>query len=132
MKKRYYIVALALLTIMLTACSGSGNEEIIMDEPVPAGAEDALVVELEFTADVIIPNTITIPTNSEILFVITNSDTVTLHEDHNLVAPEIWLKEILVAPGQTVRRLWTSYDQPGEYEISCTIHPWIDMIFIIE
>jgi plastocyanin len=105
-----------------------------MDEPVPAGAEDAMVVELEFTVDEIIPNQVTIPAGQEVLFVIYNSDTKEgdLNEDHNLVAPDIVLKEMIVIPGQTIRRLWTAYDVPGEYRVGCTIHSWIDMTIVIE
>lgn len=133
MKKLLYILAVLLLAAVLTACSsGGGGEEIIMDEPVPAGAEDAMVIELDFTADEIIPETVTIPAGEKVLFVITNTDTVDLNEDHNLVGPDIGLQEILVVPGQTARRLWTAYDVPGEYRVGCTIHPWIDMTIIIE
>ncbi|MFZ5912300.1 MAG: cupredoxin domain-containing protein [Chloroflexota bacterium] len=105
-----------------------------MDEPVPAGAEDAMVVELEFTSEEIIPDTISIPAGQKVLFVIYNSDIEEggLNEDHNLVAPDIGLREILVVPGQTVRRLWTAYDVPGKYRAGCTIHPWINMTIIIE
>ncbi len=132
MKKLFYIIAILLLTLSLAACGNNNNEEIIMDEPVPAGAENAIVIELEFSADEITPSTVTIPAGAEVLFVIKNSDTVELNEDHNLVGPDIGLQEILVVPGQTARRLWTAYDQSGEYRIGCTIHPWIDMTIVIE
>ncbi len=134
MKKQYLFLSILLVAVLaLTGCnSGNSNEEIVMDEPVPAGAEDAFVVELDFTADIIIPATITIPAGQQVLFVISNSDTVDLNEDHNLVGPEIGLREIIVVPGQTVRRLWDGYDVPGEYRVGCTIHPWIDMTLIFE
>ena len=136
MKKYCFILVSILVALALVACGGGNDaaDEVIMDEPVPAGAEDAQVVELEFTVDEIVPNTVTIPADSDVLFVIYNSDTKEgdLNEDHNLVAPDIGLQEILVVPGQTVRRVWHSYDQPGEYRIGCTIHPWIDMTVVIE
>jgi hypothetical protein len=105
-----------------------------MDEPMPAGGEDAFLVELEFSQDEIIPNTVTIPVDTEVLFVIYNSDTQEgdLNEDHNLVGIDVGLREIIVVPGQTVRRLWQSYDVPGEYRVGCTIHPWIDMTLVFE
>ena len=135
MKKLFLTSILVLASFMLVACGGGGgSDEIIMDEPVPAGAEDAMVVELEFTVDSIIPDTVTIPAGEEVLFVIYNSDTKEgdLNEDHNLVAPDINLKEMLVVPGQTIRRTWTAYDVPGEYRAGCTIHSWIDMTIVIE
>ena len=135
MKKIFLISMMMLAVFILAACGGGGDiDEIIMDEPVPAGAEDAMVVELEFTVDEIIPNQVTIPAGQEVLFVIYNSDTKEgdLNEDHNLVAPDIVLKEMIVIPGQTIRRLWTAYDVPGEYRVGCTIHSWIDMTIVIE
>jgi plastocyanin len=137
MKKVFLISMLLLAGFILAACGGGGDAgsgDVVMDEPVPAGAENATVVELEFTADEIIPNTVSIPAGQEVLFVIYNSDTNEgdLNEDHNLVAPDIGLKEMIVVPGQTIRRLWTAYDEPGEYRVGCTIHPWIDMTLVIE
>ena len=136
MKRIFLISILLLASFLLVACGNSdaGSGEIVMDEPVPAGAEDAMVVELEFTVDEIIPNTVTIPAGQEVLFVIYNSDTKEgdLNEDHNLVAPEIGMKEMIVIPGQTIRRTWKAYDQPGEYRAGCTIHSWIDMTIVIE
>jgi plastocyanin len=134
MKRNIFITVLFLLALTLSACGGGGGDEIVMDEPVPAGAEDAMVVELEFTVDDIVPATVTIPAGQKVLFVIYNSDTKEgdLNEDHNLVAPDIGLQEMIVVPGQTIRRLWTAYDVPGEYRAGCTIHSWIDMTIIIE
>ena len=136
MKKTITISMLLLAGFMLLAAcgGGGGGDEIIIDEPVPAGAEDAMVIELEFTVDEIIPHTVTIPAGQKVLFVIYNSDTKEgdLNEDHNLVAPDIGLQEMIVIPGQTIRRLWTAYDVPGEYRVGCTIHSWIDMTMVIE
>jgi len=136
MKKMFLISMLLLVSFMLAACGdkGNGSGEVVMDEPVPSGAEDAMVVDLEFTVDEIIPNTVNIPAGQKVLFVIHNSDTKPgdLNEDHNLVAPDINMKEMIVVPGQTIRRLWTAYDVPGEYRAGCTIHSWIDMTIVIE
>lgn len=131
MKKTQLIVLTLLLALALTSCGGGKAAEggIVMDEPAPAGAEDALIVNLEFTADEIVPTKVSIPAGKKVLFVIYNSDTKEgdLNEDHNLVAPDIGMKEMIVVPGQTIRRLWTAYDVPGEYRVGCTIHSWIDM-----
>ncbi len=125
------LATLILLLALLVGCGGPATEAIVMDEPVPPGAEGVQVVELEFTSEKIIPETVTIPANTKVLFVIRNTDQ-TLKEDHNLVAPEIGLKEIIVRPGQTVRRLWTSYGTPGTYRVGCTIHSWIDMKIVVK
>ncbi|MFC1936576.1 hypothetical protein ACFLYP_02790 [Chloroflexota bacterium] len=133
--KKFLKVSLLLFALLaLAACGGGGSDEIIMDEPMPSGGEDAILVELEFTAEVIVPDEITIPADTDILFVVFNSDVEAgdMNEDHNLVGPEIGLREILVVPGQTARRIWHSYDVPGTYRVGCTIHPWIIMTFIIE
>ncbi len=137
MKVKKFKKALVLLLLVLTlaGCNGgNAGGEIVMDEPVPPGAEDAMIIDLEFTVDEIVPNRVTIPAGQKVLFVIHNSDTKPgdLNEDHNLVAPDIGLQEMLVAPGQTIRRLWNGYDVPGEYRVGCTIHSWIDMTFVIE
>ena len=91
------------------------------------------MVELDFTAEVIVPDNVTIPAGQEILFVVYNSDTEgDMQEDHNLVGPELGLREIIVVPGQTVRRLWDGYEEPGTYSVGCTIHPWIVMEITVE
>jgi len=135
MQKATLIFLLWVIPLALAGCGGKPAEpQVVMDEPVPPGAEDAIVVELEFTADEIIPKEVTIPANKKVLFVIYNSDTKPgdKHEDHNLVAPDIGLKEILVVSGQTVRRLWEGYGTPGEYRLGCTIHSWIDMTLVVK
>ena len=68
------LVTLIFLLTLLVACGGPATEAIVMDEPVPPGAEGAQVVELEFTSEKIIPETVTIPVNTKILFVIRNTD----------------------------------------------------------
>jgi hypothetical protein len=135
MKKYLLLLGLILLTLSIVACGGDGNgDEIIMDEPVPSGAEDYLKIELEFSADDIVPDRVVVPADTDVLFVVYNSDTEEgdLNEDHNLVGPDIGLREILVVPGQTVRRIWHTPDEPGEYGVGCTIHPWINMNFVVE
>lgn len=133
MKKFLLLSTALLLTLVLVACGGgSDSDEIIMDEPVPSGAENLMVIKLEFSDDDITPNTITVPADTDVLLVISNTDTVELNEDHNLVAPDIELQEIIVVPGQTVRRVWHTAATPGEYRAGCTIHSWIDMTVVIE
>jgi len=135
MKKFLLTAFLLSATVILVACGGGGgSDEIIMDEPVPNGAEDAFLVELEFSAEEIIPYQITVPAGEKIYFVVYNSDTEEgdMNEDHNLVGPDLGLREILVVPGQTVRRIWDGYDVPGTYKVGCTIHPWITMEITVE
>ncbi len=128
MRKPIVFVALVALTLLVAAC-GSSNPPVVMDEPVPAGAEGAQVVELTFTPTDITPDKVTVKSGGKVLFVIKNTDP---KEDHNLVGADIGLKEILVKPGQTVRRLWTPTGKAGEYPAGCTIHPEIRMKFTLQ
>ena len=74
MKKKMLLIGLIALMSLIAACGGgsSGSDEIIMDEPMPSGGEDAFLVELDFSQDTIIPNTVTVPAGEEVLFVIFN------------------------------------------------------------
>lgn len=133
--KKVILSALVLAFLLAVAgCGGSGGgggqeESYVMDEPMPAGAEGAHQIDLTFTKYDIDPDEITVKAGEKVLFVIENVDDV---EDHNMVGSDINVKEMMVHPGQTVRRLWTAYDQPGEYVIGCTIHPEIRMKVMIE
>ncbi|MDW7673321.1 MAG: cupredoxin domain-containing protein [Bacillota bacterium] len=131
--KKGIILLLIILSagLLIVGCGGgdSANQNVVMDEPVPAGAGDATEVVLEFDPDTITPNEVTMKAGEKILFVITNTDQ---EEDHNFLDSDSGLKEILVVPGQTVRRLWTAPSSPGVYEPYCAIHPWIRMTFVVE
>lgn len=135
MKKLIFVALLIFSMAALAACGGgtSGGavpgEDYIVDEPMPSGAEDARKIELDFTPETIKPNEVTMKAGEKILFVIANTDE---EEEHNFLDPNAELKEILVHPGQTVRRLWTAPTEPGVYEPNCAIHPWIRMTFIVE
>lgn len=123
MRKLILVVAVLVVMTLLVAC-GSSKPPVVMDEPVPAGAEGAQVVELTFNTTDIKPSPVTVKAGQKVLFVIKNTDP---KEDHNVVSPELGIKEILVVPGQTVRRLWTPTVKAGEYNAGCTIHPDIRM-----
>lgn len=126
------IVSLALLLLFALIGCGSGGSSggpIVMDEPVPAGAEGAHIVELTFSPEDIKPDTIALKAGEKVLFVIKNTDP---KEDHNLVGTDVSLKEIIVHPGQTVRRLWTASSKNGNFAVGCTIHPEIRMKFNIQ
>ncbi|HHW06891.1 MAG TPA: hypothetical protein GXX34_05070 [Clostridia bacterium] len=139
MKRLLVLLLCLLVALTMTACGGGNQDEVadapeagvdyVLDEPVPEGAEDARVIELEFTPQTIIPNEVTMKTGEKILFVIKNTDP---DGEHNFLDAASGLPEILVYPSQTVRRLWTAPTTPGEYEPTCTIHPWIKMKFIVE
>ncbi len=122
------LVILGMLALVTVAC-GSGQQPIVMDEPVPAGAEGAHIVELTFSPTEITPEKVAVKGGEKVLFVIKNTDK---QDDHNLVGTDVNLKEILVKPGQTVRRLWTVPTKTGEFPSGCTIHPEIRMKFNIQ
>lgn len=129
LKKLIVLGIIIILSLALFGCGGNKASEVIMDEPVPSGAGDARHIELEFDPDTIIPNEVTIKAGEKILWVLTNTDD---EEDHNFIEYEAGIDEILVVPGQTVRRLWTATNTPGTYEPYCAIHPWIRMTLIVE
>ncbi len=130
MREWISLIVLVLVGLLLVACGGSGSSaQVVMDEPVPAGAEGAHIIELTFSPENIKPDNITLKAGEKVLFVIKNTDP---KEDHNLVGTDVNLKEILVKPGQTVRRLWTAPSKTGEFPVGCTIHPEIRMKFNIQ
>ena len=138
MKKRlnclFPVLILLLLFAALVSCGGSKvgvrpDEKYEMDEPVPKGAGDAKTVNLTFTPETIVPNQLMLKAGEKVLFVIKNTDP---KEDHNFLEPDAGLEEILVHPGQTVRRLWTAPSKAGEYVPSCNIHPWISMTLVVQ
>ena len=116
------LIVLGVLGLGVAACSSQAP--VVMDEPVPSGAEGAQIVELVFNEKEIKPEMVSIKPGAKVLFVIKNTDP---KEDHNLVGQDVSLKEIIVKPGQTVRRLWTAPSKTGEFPIGCTIHPEIRM-----
>lgn len=136
MKKVLVLLTVLAAALALVACSGASaglrpGQDYVVDEPAPAGAENARQVELVFSADDIKPNSVTFKGGEKVLFVIKNTD-MEKKEDHNFLSREVSLSEILVHSGQTVRRLWTVPTKPGTYEPSCTIHPWIRMTFVVQ
>ncbi|MBI4789198.1 MAG: cupredoxin domain-containing protein [Chloroflexi bacterium] len=128
MRAAFLVIILVIIALSSVACGG-GQAPVVMDEPVPAGAEGAKIVELTFSSADITPDKVSIKAGEKVLFVIKNTDK---QDDHNLVGTDIGLKEILVKPGQTVRRLWTAPAKTGEFPSGCTIHPEIRMKFNLQ
>lgn len=77
MKRSVVWLALVVVGLMLVACASLPSA--VMDEPVPAGAEGAQVVELQFTPTGIKPDRVTIKAGQKVLFVIKNTDTKESH-----------------------------------------------------
>ena len=132
------LLALCVPAVMISWYSSSTSaaisgvdpaDDYVMDEPMPKGAEGLRVIELDFTIETILPNDITLKAGEKVLFVITNSDP---KEDHNLIEADAGLREILVHPGQTARRIWTAPAKTGSYIPACAIHPWIRMTMVVE
>ena len=123
------LLILALFSCKKTEAGVDPSDDFVMDEPMPSGGENAKKIELTFTRDAISPSSVTMKAGEKVLFVIKNVDS---QEDHNLLEPDAGLKEILVHPGQTVRRLWTAPDKAGAYEPTCAIHPWIRMTITVQ
>lgn len=129
MRKLILLVTIVMVMVLVVACGGSSKPPVVLDEPVPAGAEGAQTVNLTFNTTDINPGTVSVKGGQKVLFVIKNTDP---KEDHNVVSPELGIKEILVVPGQTVRRLWTPPTKAGEYNAGCTIHSDIRMKITVQ
>ncbi len=124
------IAAVIILSVSLTGCGApTVDKNFVMDEPAPSGASDAREIKLDFTSEKINPNSVEMKPSEKVMFTIHNTDP---KEDHNFLDPDSGLKEIVVHPGQTVRRLWTAPTKPGTYYPSCAIHPWIKMTFVVK
>lgn len=126
----FTILTIILMSVSLTGCGSAKVEKnIVIDEPAPSGSSDAKEIKLTFTPETINPNTVEMKPGEKVMFTIQNTDP---KEDHNFLDPDGGLKEIVVHPGQTVRRLWTVPTKPGTYYPSCAIHPWIKMTFVVK
>ena len=107
------------LSSVLAACSG------------PQGPSKSLNVTM--TDFVFSPNTFTVPAGEQISFSATNNGAVT----HSFVImksgvqvaghftdtdkPNIYWDVEQIAPGQSVKEMFTSPDDPGQYEIICGV-----------
>jgi plastocyanin len=129
MRKLILLGAIVLVMVLVVACGGSAKPAVVMDEPKPAGSEGAQEVTLSFNTTDISPAKVTVKAGQKVLFVVKNTDP---KEDHNVVSQDLGIKEILVVPGQTARRLWTPSAKPGSYNVGCTIHPDIRMTIVVE
>ena len=129
MRKGILLGTMVLVMLFVVACGGSSKPAPVMDEPMPAGAEGAQTVNLSFNTTDITPAKVTVKAGQKVLFVVKNTDP---KEDHNVVSQDLGIKEILVVPNQTARRLWTPTAKPGSYNVGCTIHPDIRMTIVVE
>ncbi len=129
MRKLILLVALVVVMALGVACDNKAKSSVVMDEPKPAGSEGAQEVALSFNTTDISPAKVTVKAGQKVLFVVKNTDP---KEDHNVVSQDLGIKEILVVPGQTARRLWTPTAKPGEYNVGCTIHPDIRMTIVVQ
>ena len=124
------ILTIILMSVSLSGCGAStSSKNVVVDEPAPSGSSDAREIKLDFTAETINPNTVEMKSGEKVMFTIKNTDK---KEDHNFLDPDGGLKEIVVHPGQTVRRLWTAPSKSGTYYPACAIHPWIKMTFVVK
>lgn len=129
MMRKLILLVTVMMALVLVACDNKAKAPVVMDEPKPAGSEGAQEVNLSFNTTDIAPAKVTVKAGQKVLFVVKNTDP---KEDHNVVSQDLGIKEILVVPGQTARRLWTPTAKPGEYNVGCTIHPDIRMTIVVQ
>ena len=114
-----FIFAALFLSRVLAACGGPTR---------PSTSLDVTMTDFAFS-----PNTFTVPAGEKISFSATNNGAVT----HSFVImksgfqvaghftdtdkPNIYWEVEQIAPGQSVKEMFTSPDDPGEYEIICGV-----------
>jgi len=112
-----FIFAALFLSGVLAACGGPTG---------PSTSLDVTMTDFAFS-----PNTFTVPAGEQISFSATNNGAVT----HSFIImksgfqvtghftdtdkPNIFWEVEQIAPGQSVREMFTSPDDPGQYQIIC-------------
>ncbi len=120
MKKASYLFFAALfLSTILATCGGPAE---------PSKSLDITMTDFAFS-----PNTFIVPTGKQISFSATNNGAVA----HSFIImksgfqvtghfsdtdkPNIYWEVEQIAPGQSVREMFTSPDEPGQYQIICGV-----------
>ena len=131
------LAVLASLVVLLAACSSEsaaepdsadeGTAAVEPDDPAEEAAADG--AEVNIVSSVFEPSELTVSVGTEVVF--TNEDsfahTVTEGTDGDVVEDPIVDEEI--AAGGEVR---VTFDEAGTYDITCEIHPDMQMTITVE
>jgi plastocyanin len=119
---------LMVLAMALAACAGGGESEPA-DASAPAGGESSdgggggetvSLAGAQFT-----PSELTIAAGSTVTFTDTSNHTVTEGSDGTAVDDPI----VDESGGSDIE---VTFDEPGTYNITCTIHPTMNMTITVE
>ena len=119
MKKIIFITMGLLLSVIITACGGASS---------PSNSIDVTLTDFAFS-----PNIFTIPAGQQISFTATNNGAVAhsfiiMKSDFQVTGhftevdkPNIFWEVEQITPGQSVKEMFTSPTEPGEYQILCGV-----------
>ena len=124
-RSRTTIIASALfaLTLVLAACSSSSGESTAPDDNGGGGGgggETVSMANTQFT-----PSELTIPAGTTVTFTDTSGHTVTEGTDGEPVDDPIVDED----GGSDID---VTFDEPGTYNITCKIHPTMNMTITVE
>ena len=124
-RSRTTIIASALfaLTLVLAACSSSSGESTAPDDNGGGGGgggETVSMANTQFT-----PSELTVPAGTTVTFTDTSGHTVTEGTDGEPVDDPIVDED----GGSDID---VTFDEPGTYNITCKIHPTMNMTITVE
>jgi plastocyanin len=103
--------------------SGFARWGRIFDQPADEGPQAAGVIEIDMKRSRLAADTIRVPAGSAVRWV--NRDPIA----HTTAADDGEWKSWLLGPGETYTTL---LEEPGTYRYSCTLHPHMDGVIVVE
>ena len=127
--RRYRSLAIPMLALLLAACSGSGASSA----PAAAGGGGAAASDggggggetVSLAGFAFSPSELTIPAGTTVTFTDTANHTVTEGTDGEAVDDPIVDED----GGSDIE---VTFDEPGTYDITCKIHPDMNMTITVE
>lgn len=116
-RRRSIPAAVAALALLLAACGGGdASPSSDVAEPIPA--------QIEIEGFAFTPNEFTVPVGTTVTFINRDSapHTVTHGMDGSAVDAAVFDEQIAAGAEVTI-----TFDEPGTYPITCTIHPSMNM-----
>lgn len=123
---RFALYALACASLLIAACGGDddddgGNSATAPAATTPTGASNRIQVVAQDIA--FSPTRLTAPAGQDVTIVFTNNDASVPHNFHILDTGD--KTEIFTGDQGPSAELVVRFDQPGEYQFQCDVHPTI-------